>query len=112
MAYELKDSKRLKKDDSNELCRLLKVFESELVVPTCYGERKHQDSMRYKAICWFKNGSGDLIQIMWIMAWFLRERGMALQMFRTRKPGRVLYEDKHQIAAVPPRRARLKREWI
>ena len=111
MAYRLKNSGRLKKDDHKELCGLLAVFEKELAVPTCY-KRQIRESLRYKAICWLKNNSCEFTQSLWLMAWFLRERGVALQTIRTRRPGRVLYEDRHQIAAIPPRRVRMKREWI
>ncbi len=112
MAYRLKNSGGLKKKHMKELRALLEVFENELPVPECYKDRNVRESLNTKAICWLKSSSRELTQSMWLMAWFLRERGIALQMLRIRKPGRLLYEDRHQIAAIPPRRMRMKREWI
>ena len=111
-AYRLKRSGRLTEDEYDQLCNLLHDVECDLAVPACYRDAFIRESRKGETICWFKTQAREMIRSMWNVAWFLKEHGYSLMMIRTELPGRVMYEDRHQVAAVPFRRARQFRKWI
>ena len=111
-ARQLQRSGRLNEDEVCALDELLQVYEDKLEVPDCYGDTSLRWQRKYAAICWFKTQSREFISQMWTVAKFLKSHGMPMRLLRTTLPGRVLYEDEHQVAAVPFRRAREFKRWI
>ena len=111
-AYALRESGRLDDDEIAQLNALLEVFNNELDVPGCYGDTSVRWQRRYRAICWFKTQSREFISQMWTVAKFMKCHGVQMKLLRTTLPGRVLYEDEHQVAAVPFSRAREFKRWI
>jgi hypothetical protein len=56
-----------------------------------------------RAIFWFKSDAREAIQRMRLLLCMLRHHGIALRLLRTRRPGHVVYEDAHQVGAIPHR---------
>ncbi len=52
------------------------------------------------AIFWFDPHS-IFVQEMWQLVALLREEGVFVCLRRTRRPGRIVYRDDYQIAAIP-----------
>ncbi|HZE98611.1 MAG TPA: hypothetical protein VE981_16385 [Planctomycetota bacterium] len=57
---------------------------------------------RRKAICWFKPGAGPYFEKMRALADIYEELDVLTREIVHPDPGRVTYEDEHQIVAVPP----------
>ena len=53
------------------------------------------------ALSWFKDSAIEHIRRMRTIAEILREHGLIVQTIVTEKPGYVVYEDAHQVAAEP-----------
>ena len=56
-----------------------------------------------RAIFWFKADADACVGHVWEMIRALKSSGLAVWMMRCRQPGRVVYEDAHQVAAIPHR---------
>lgn len=93
-AYELLNSGELSPEDSAFLKTLIVWFEQNLPLP----DRSRLES---RAIFWFKVGAGETADRAWELARFLKRHGPRVELLRTRRPGRIVYEDDAQIAAVP-----------
>src|SRR5688572_24198436 len=100
-AYRLKRSGLLDDIEYEQLETLLEDFETNLEIPSCYRDPTLRFSRKYAAICWFKPQSRRFTGSMWALVDFLKRQGIAMRQWRTHLPGRVLYEDEHQVAAVP-----------
>lgn len=48
------------------------------------------------AVAWFKDDATSVEQI-WHLVALLREHGQNVRMLRSRNPGKLLYEDDHQV---------------
>jgi len=111
-AYRLKRSGLLDEFEYEQLDALMEDFEINLDIPSCYVDRSLRRSRKYAAICWFKPQSRRFTRGLWTLVDFLKRQGIAMRQWRTELPGRVLYEDEHQVAAVPFRRAREFTNWV
>ena len=49
------------------------------------------------AVCWFKDDAGAAIGRIWRLVRLLESAGVPVRMIRTRRPGKVLYEDRYQV---------------
>jgi glutathione S-transferase len=54
-----------------------------------------------RGISWFLTGAQPSIARVWSIISILREHGVGVRKIRTRHPGRVIYEDRLQIVALP-----------
>jgi len=54
-----------------------------------------------KAIGWFKDTATEHVSRMRALCALLEHKDIAIAYFETLKPGRIVYEDEHQVAAVP-----------
>ena len=57
------------------------------------------------AVAWFKPGAVEPIRRIWDIVAILREAGVAVRIITAARPGRIVYEDRHQVVAETPRRA-------
>ncbi len=57
-----------------------------------------------QAIFWFKPDAHECIRNVWYLVSLLRAHGRHVRVIVTREPGSIVYQDEHQIAAVPRRR--------
>ncbi len=51
------------------------------------------------AASWFKDGARDSIRRVWGIVSILRVNGLPVRVLRSRSPGKILYEDEHQVVA-------------
>ena len=54
-----------------------------------------------RALFWFRGVRNPCTQRIWELTLLLRELGEQPMMLKERRPGYLVYEDRHQIAAVP-----------
>lgn len=54
-----------------------------------------------RAVCWFRADARDCIKRVHELIELYRLGGHAVWMLSTTKPGRIVYQDEHQVAAVP-----------
>lgn len=57
----------------------------------------------WRAVFWFWSSSGQFIERMWSLAWGLKSLDVPVEMVKCRQPGRIVYADEYQVAAVPHR---------
>lgn len=53
------------------------------------------------AICWMKLSSVEHVSRLHSLAAILEYKGIPVQILRTHKPGYIVYEDDHQVTAMP-----------
>jgi hypothetical protein len=56
-----------------------------------------------RAVFWFRTDAQVVIAKAWDVVAILRECGVAVDLQRTDAPGKIVYRDEHQIAAIPRR---------
>ncbi len=71
----------------------LKWFNENLTFPRLDGE--------WRPVFWFRDDAQSVVARAWELIAILRDEGVGVCMRLTRQPGRIVYEDKYQIAAVP-----------
>jgi hypothetical protein len=82
----------------DELNEALNWFGSHLKAPIVYRPRGVD---KRRAICWFKETSVEHVQRAQRLAQVVRRNGCDIRTIRTQTPGRVVWEDAHQVMAVP-----------
>jgi hypothetical protein len=58
------------------------------------------------AVFFFKSDGGECTRRIWELARLLSEAGTAVTLKKVRHPGRIVYEDQYQVAAIPPGKLR------
>lgn len=53
---------------------------------------------------WYREGATEVIQRMWGLVNILRSHDVFVEILRTDSPGRISYQDEHQVAALGPKR--------
>ena len=71
----------------------LKWFQEHLPVPN--------NVRGGRALCWFRPEAREVISRAWQMAKLVESAGIPVRVYRKVRPGRVVYEDDLQVAAVP-----------
>ena len=56
------------------------------------------------AMRWLKGSAVEPLHRMRDLAQLLEDKGVDVVEFHTKRPGRVVYEDSHQVVAIPPPR--------
>src|ERR1700736_3471722 len=99
-AYDLVDANELPNHDLDELQNLLNWFKVHLKAPDrfAWGQRKHAAP---RAISWFKNSATECVGRMRSICRILDEHGIRTEMITSARPGYIVFEDEHQVAAVP-----------
>ncbi len=72
-------------------------FNDNLAVPRLDAADRH-------AIFWFRSRSATLVRHVWEVVTILREENVFVKLLTTARPGRIVYADIHQIAAIFGRR--------
>ena len=98
-AYRLRRARRLSRYEREALADLLGWFEENLEIPERFampaGKRwKH-------GVCWFKHAAGEHLARAHQMVTILEDNGVYIRLFKARRVGTVIYEDKIQVVAVP-----------
>ena len=99
-ALALKQTGTLSAVDHDTLERILAWFSRNLQTPTRFS-LTNRPRRQAQAICWFKDGAVNHIANMREYGLILEQYGMLVEELRTRGPGYVVYQDRHQIAAYP-----------
>jgi hypothetical protein len=97
---DLVDANELPDHDLEELTAIRKWFSQHLDAPDRFarGQRKHAAP---KAISWYKSSATEYVSRMHDLCRILNEHGVTTEMITSARPGYVVFEDEHQIAAVP-----------
>jgi hypothetical protein len=99
-AAELVDGKELRDYELAELRALQSWFGEHLAVPQRFSRSRRRDAAG-EAISWFKSCAVEYVKRMHAICRILEEHGVVTEMITTTRPGYVVFEDQHQIAAVP-----------
>jgi hypothetical protein len=98
----LKASGDLSDGEREALDECSRWFAENLAVPTRFGRRSRNPSRAEDAICWVDASAREHVRWFHVLAGLLRHHGVFVRVLRLRKkPGYVVYEDAHQVAAVP-----------
>lgn len=89
----LRDQDELDQRDRVLLDKMLSWFASNLCAPPA-------NDIPDQAIFWYRQNS-PIIKKMWILARFLDRHNMTVELIKTKFAGLVVYQDEHQIAAIP-----------
>ena len=95
-AYVHMDDEHVDSDQRAWLRRVLLWFQANLHAPVISDPR---------ALFWFRGQRNPCLDRVWELRAALREVGEKPSMIKTSRPGVVVYEDTHQVAAVPFRSA-------
>jgi len=102
VAYRLRDGSALYEYEETHLRKLLKWFSENLETPSKFTNSKPPYYRKgKKAISWFKDSEVEHIKKLREIIAILENHGIAVRMITTDRPGYVVYEDEHQIAAAP-----------
>ena len=71
-------------------------FNENLIVPRL--RERH-----WRAVFWFRSESYQFVTSIWPIVVLLNELGVHVHKVRSDTPGRIIYADAHQIAAIPGR---------
>ena len=75
-------------------------FKKNLHKPTSFS-RSRKPHAKNVAISWFKDSAKEHIAKMHEVSHMLRSHGVEVEVIRSGKPGYIVYEDNHQVAAEP-----------
>ena len=93
-----RSSKRIESDKElpaaarSELRAAFRWFDANLPVPR---------RLPRSAVCWFRADAGESLERLRVLVEIYRMLGYPVWMQATRNPGRVVYQDDYQVAAVP-----------
>jgi hypothetical protein len=93
VAGVVRENMRLSEDQDRQLASTLRWFNKRLPCPRIFDA---------KAIFWFKFSAAECRRRVSHLARHLRALGVEVVVTETNMPGRVIYEDDLQVAAVPP----------
>jgi hypothetical protein len=75
----------------------LEWFNDNLIVPRL-------GSQRGRPIFWFRTEADDCLAQIWNLVALFNEEGLYVEQRTTLRPGHIVYQDAHQIAAIPNKR--------
>ena len=87
-------------EDRAAVRRVLDWFNENLVKPERLS-RSRKVNAAPKAISWYRETAHDYIRRMHDLCALLDKYGIATHLIRCDRPGMIVFEDDHQIAAVP-----------
>jgi hypothetical protein len=99
-ASALRDSNTLTDYEADELAAIRAWFNHHLEAPDRFS-RSSKSQPHHEAICWYKDSAKEHISRMHEMCRILREHGILTHVVKSERPGYIVYEDDHQVAAVP-----------
>jgi hypothetical protein len=99
-AYKLRRINSLSEADNQELCDLLTWFETNLKVPTRLTNSKYPRA-KETAISWVRVTANEHMSRLRRLAALVSASGALVDELRTKRPGYIVYEDSHQVVALP-----------
>lgn len=99
-AYAARRNHWLNADGDEELCELLIWFADNLTVPDRFeASRRHNGD--HTGISWIRASASEHMKRLRRLSELLHNIGVPVHELRTTRPGYVLYEDDHQVVALP-----------
>lgn len=98
--YDLLESHDLNQDDRARLDELRSWFVQNLAIPDRFSlsSKPHRKA---QAISWLKESAIEHVTHLRAIVRILEAHGFVVDRIRTQRPGYVVYEDEHQVAAYP-----------
>jgi len=100
VAYKLSRENELGEADGEELRVLLDWFNDNLAVPKRFAASRNPRAQG-TAISWVRASAHQHVTRLRRLAVLIDAAGLIVEEVRTRRPGYVLYEDVHQVVALP-----------
>ena len=100
-AYDLRDGETLSQVEEDELRELLGWFGKHLLIPSKFSRNRNGSHKNTPGISWIKDTASEVIRELWCLKDFLERQGLAIDVIRTDRPGRIVYEDESQVIAEP-----------
>ena len=101
--YRLKREGRLSADEAEWFAIAEEWFNAHLAAPDRFRLSRRPDAPK-KAITWLKASSLEHVSRMRELVALLQHKDILVAELTTERPGYILYEDSHQVAAVPFRK--------
>ena len=98
-AGRLQDDGNVEPYLADSLESTLHWFNSNLSVPK-------KDRIHWRCLFWFDCESAEVIGKVWELITWLRLHELFVQAYRCDAPGKIMYADSHQCAAIPSQRVR------
>ena len=95
----LQDDGDLSADEAARFDELCAWFKRHLRVPPFARATWPED-----CVCWFKSSAQDVVARMWDLAAILADHDQPVRLLRAARPGRIVYEDEHQVVVEERRR--------
>jgi hypothetical protein len=99
-AFALKRTGTLSAADHDALEGILAWFGKNLQTSTRL-TLSNRPGRQSQAICWFKDGANTHIAKIREYGLVLERHGLLMDELRTKRPGYIVYQDRHQVAAYP-----------
>jgi len=97
---DLVDANEFSEHELGELQAIRKWFNKHLDVPDRFARSRRKNAAP-RAISWYKSSATEYIGRMHAMCRILNEHDVITEIITSSRPGYVVFEDEHQIAAVP-----------
>lgn len=78
----------------------IRWFNKHMAVPP-YSTRQ---KLGRRAVCWLRDDAHECIREMRVLAYLLGEAGVPTRVLERANPGRIVWQDEHQVVALPWRR--------
>jgi hypothetical protein len=99
-AGNLRDTSELSAEEYARLAEIRAWFSQNLEKPTRFS-LSAKPNKKGQAISWFKESAVEHITQIRAMILILEAHGVVVEAVRTQRPGYIVYEDDHQVAAYP-----------
>lgn len=100
-AYALRDRGELDEHERAWFQEVVGWFDRHLKGPRGGVWRVRSQAERDLVIFWFKAGAHEHVQRMRDVCTMLGHHGVPTRLIRSASPGRIVYEDEHQVGAIP-----------
>ena len=104
LAYDLRDSGLLNKNEDVRLDELLDWFKTNLPVPKKFRSANNDSSLSL-SICWFKDSAREMLDMVWQLKHILENHDILVNVLKSEDIGHVIYNDDFQVLAKPNRKA-------
>jgi hypothetical protein len=105
LAYELKESALLNKNEDVTLKELLTWFNDNLPKPKIFDNELQDDLYKSLFICWFKDSSIEMLSKIWELKYLLENHDLIIEVIKSENIGHIRYSDEFQAVARPDRKA-------
>ncbi|AGB44491.1 hypothetical protein Mesau_02048 [Mesorhizobium australicum WSM2073] len=101
VAYELRRTLPPLTPRFEDMAEQLSWFETNLAVPTRFSTSRHPRAQE-TAISWIRSSAKEHVRRLRLLVALVEELGhTAIDEIRTERPGYVVFEDDHQVVALP-----------